>query len=517
MKALLVVLALFTVAIQAAPNHRIGFKYIEGQRPTPPPGAKLVRSTPYFLDGLKERMGFRYDEYAVETAQSPRNITSFDRAQTEVRTLVSQGPKENRINLTILGDGYTSAEKEKFFADAQAAVKGLFDGVAFASYLPLFNIYAVFVPSNVSGLGDGGPIDTVFQLYRAPKGSKRAIYPGDEDALEDALSLAPATDYPIVLANDDYYGGLGGRYAISTRSVLSGMKVLRHELGHNFGEVGEEYDNGDVYYGANASRSPAGSWNQWISGSPQTFEGRILSGGYVWQNLADGPYQAQFRGGASGNTNYLWVSMVGWETDNDVMVSLNGTNVPLTVEKHTDRQFNEVQLPWSETNTLEIKENVKDGDNVLGYAVVYSYPPGYDLTLDKVASFATFDSNGSKSYRPTHNSCIMRNMEIDHFCVVDRENFWHQFLARISLVDSLSVMSVTSAPMVKLQTLPLPGLKITWFEKTSTGRTEIPELANKTEWPANGRTGKFVARVEFQTAEVKVYNNDFAVEKEISL
>jgi hypothetical protein len=123
-----------------------------------------------------------------------------------------------------------------------------------------FNVYAVFVPSKVSGIGDGSPKDTAFRLYRDPAGSKRGIMPGNESALVRAMNMAPATDYPIVLANDDYYGGLGGRWAISTRSRATGLMVLRHELGHNFGEVGEEYDNGYVYRGANASRSIRVPW-----------------------------------------------------------------------------------------------------------------------------------------------------------------------------------------------------------------------------------------------------------------
>jgi hypothetical protein len=518
MRGLFVLLAVFTVAAQATPAGRLGFKSENNQRPLPPPDARRLRSIPFYLDGPPAMLKFHYDEYAVEMQPPARAVKSFNPAGTEVRTLMDQGPKENRINLTILGDGYTQAEKEKFFADAARTVKGLFDGKAFASYLPLFNVYAVFVPSNESGLGDGVSKDTVFKLYRSPRGSKRAILPGDEQALDEALALAPATDYPIVLANDDFYGGLGGRYAISTRSERSSMMVLRHELGHNFGEVGEEYDNGYVYFGANSAETPKGTWNQWITGTPQTFEGRILTGDYVWQNLSGAPYTTKFNGAAAGTTNYLWLSVTGWETQNDVQVRLNGEVLQVPVKNHPDRQFMDVgPLNLAKSNTLDIEEKTKDGDNVLGFAVVYSYPPGYDFTPDRVASFATYDNTGAKHYRPTHNGCIMRDVEADHFCVVDKENFWHQFLGRVSLVDSLSVVTVVGAPMVELRTLPLSGLKITWLQKTSTGLQEVPDLAGQTEWPVNSRRGTYVARVQFQTPEVRVYNETFTVERDISL
>lgn len=168
-----------------------------------------------------------------------RNKAPWDKA--EVKALVKQGPDNNRIVLTILGDGYTLGEKEKFFNDAKRITDDLFKVDTFASYLSLFNVYAVFVPSNDSGITDLKRKDTVFDLYRSPRGSKRGIMPGNRSAIEKALKLAPApADYPIIVANDDFYGGLGGQYAITTRSLTSGSMVLRHELGHNFGNVGEE-------------------------------------------------------------------------------------------------------------------------------------------------------------------------------------------------------------------------------------------------------------------------------------
>ena len=43
------------------------------------------------------------------------------------------------------------------------------------------------------------------------------------------------------------YGGLGGQFVIGTKSATTGTVVLRHEMGHNFINVGEEYDGGNVY------------------------------------------------------------------------------------------------------------------------------------------------------------------------------------------------------------------------------------------------------------------------------
>ncbi|PIS10760.1 MAG: hypothetical protein COT73_07540, partial [Bdellovibrio sp. CG10_big_fil_rev_8_21_14_0_10_47_8] len=178
---------------------------------TPLRGKKILRQIPYYIGERFNAGDALYEEYEVSDAEVSlavqdhllKQVQNFDKVQSEVRDLVVQGPKENRINLTILGDGYTQAEKEKFFADAKRTTEGLFVGKTFASYVPLFNVYAVFVASKESGIGDGSPKNTAFKLFRSPAGSKRGIMPGDESALERALESSPATDYPIVLANDN--------------------------------------------------------------------------------------------------------------------------------------------------------------------------------------------------------------------------------------------------------------------------------------------------------------------------
>lgn len=74
-------------------------------------------------------------------------------------------------------------------------------------------------------------------------------------------------DYPSLIGNDDFYGGLGGEFVISTKSDRTGTVVLRHEMGHNFINVGEEYDNGQVYSGVNAASSLSSlGWTAWLTG-----------------------------------------------------------------------------------------------------------------------------------------------------------------------------------------------------------------------------------------------------------
>jgi hypothetical protein len=490
------------------------------------PGRELIllRSLPYFIAEYDKLSDIQFEEWIVSEENMKqfdlkglnfKSTNSFDliQQQIETKTLIEQGPKENRINLTILGDGYTLAEKNKFFSDADNLVKGLFTDAVFKSYLPLFNVYAVFVPSSASGIGDGAPAGTAFKLYRTPKGSKRAIYPGDESAIESALKYSPATDYPIIIANDEYYGGLGGRYAITTSSKLSGHIVLRHELGHNFGEVGEEYDNGSAYFGANNSRSSVVPWSQWVEGKLKTYESKLVSGNYVWQNLSNKKYQSKFRTDFFPN-GFLYgtISSVGWDTAQDVSLKINNDELKLDGNFNQDRNFYEIEpiknFPSGE-HIFTAEEKIKDGNNVLGFATLFVAPSDYDFTPNKVAAFSTFNEFGSKSYRPTHSSCLMRDMRVNYFCDVDKENIWHKLLSRLRLIDELKVSQKGKEKFYSLKTIPLDGITVEWYKIEKNNQIHMPDLKNKMEWSTQDLNGTYHARVKFITPEVRKYTSAF--------
>jgi hypothetical protein len=450
-------------------------------------------------------------------------------AGSELRTIVEQGPAANRICLTFLGDGYTESEKERFFSDVDRLTKDLFTGSTFASYLPLFNVYAVFTPSRDSGITDGAiKKQTAFGLYRSPAGSKRAIMPGNTSALESALRLAPKTDYPIVIANDDYYGGLGGRYAITTRSIESGAIVLRHELGHNFGNVGEEYDGGQVYSGANSTRSATSpAWAHWVSGRSRAYEMKMLDGQYVWKNLAEGPVRSTFDFPQPNSKGAYWfdvqLSSVGWASADDVVVLLDGQPIAIEGKYTVDRSFFKMKPDRSLApgrHTLEIRNGTIDRDNVLAFANVYAYEGDYAFD-GTYGAFMTYDTFGSVSYRPTHEHCLMRDMATPHFCSVDLENMWIRFLDRMSLIDGLAVKKdPAGARVVSLEAADLPGLDIRWYARSTQGtEQELPEMRGQRQWilAADATYAQLVARVELVTLEVRKPSAKFKAERSLAL
>lgn len=434
----------------------------------------------------------------------------------EVRTLISQGPVANRVNLTIVGDGYTEAERTRFFEDAQRITREMFVGQAFASFLPLFNVHAVFVPSRESGITDVENRDTALGLYRSPKGSKRAIMPGNSEAARRALRLAPATDYAVLLANDEFYGGLGGEFAITTRSLNSGSMVLHHEFGHNISEVGEEYDGGQVYSGANFSRSKNVSWDEWVDGKLKVENGQSLVAAYPWKNLSTGPYAVKFSVPGKAGENILDVdlSSVGWESADDVEVLIDGKVFPVEGIFTHDRSFFRIKDTGEigpGRHELLIRQKKTDGNNVLAAVRIAVYPSDYDLTPGKVAAYPLFNSAGQfVGYRPTHQSCLMRDMRYKKFCPVDQQSIWHNLLRRVDLIDGVEAVKSGSEVNVSITTPDLLGLSIRWYVVKEGREEELTEFRDQKSWQREGLSGKeFAVKVSYKTEEVREYTPDF--------
>lgn len=452
-------------------------------------------------------------ELAHEKAFSPE-ITG-----SEVREIIKQGADNNRIILTILGDGYTLAEKEKYFQDVERMVDDLFREVTFKSYLPLFNIYAVFVPSKDSGITDLVKKDTAFDLYRSPKGSKRGIMPGNKTKIDRALDLVSAyTDYPIIIANDDFYGGLGGRYAITTRSLNSGSMVLRHELGHNFSNVGEEYDGGQVYSGANFSSSKDVPWKHWQkSETTQVHRAKFLTGAYVWQDLTKKDFTDSFDFPDSNDYYFsLKLSSVGWQNADDVHVYLDGKKLELEGVYTEDRSFfytKKTDLTKGR-HTISIKDNSRDGNNVLAYANAYAFPKNYNFNSNVIGAFNVFDNNGrERGFRPSHDDCLMRDMRSKVFCPVDQENIWFKFFKRINLIEKIEEKN----DEFNIKLFKLGQIKVKWFKKSFWGANEeLTHLDNKLTIKKNElKKGKYIIKAYLSHPEIR--KEKIITEREIKI
>ncbi|KXN73688.1 hypothetical protein CONCODRAFT_25466, partial [Conidiobolus coronatus NRRL 28638] len=364
----------------------------------------------------------------------------------EVRKIVDNGNPDNRIDVVFMGDGYTADERTRFFDDISRLTKDMFEGVTFKSWLPLFNIWGIHVPSVDSGIGYDDPKNTPFQLTR-DKGQLRGIFPGNPELAREKCKLTGtnACDYPAILANDDYYGGLGGEFVISTRSERTGTVVLRHEMGHNFIDVGEEYDNGQVYDGVNAASSLSTlGWKNWLSGPLREEREiyRLLE--YPWHDLSKGSRSLNFTSDGKYSRWYLLASVTAAGQADSLEFTLDGKVLPWQSRGSDDREF----YGWygstgfsagQHTLTVRSKTNSTNQNipRMISSVTLHEYgnEKEFKISNDYYSAYPTWDINRKKTYRPTSEGCLMRNMTSPHFCNVCKEGMWYQFLNRISLID----------------------------------------------------------------------------------
>ena len=158
------------------------------------------------------------------------------------RTLV--GPvQSNRLNLVIVGDGFTAAEQQKL---REAAVK--FSQIFFTSKeigthregWSLHVLDAVSVQSGADDPSTNTSVDTLFDGNFGCAGIDRLYCVNDSKVFSYVLQHYPQFDFVLVVGNSTKYGGAGGRLSTYTLHD-SAVDVAIHELGHTFARLADEY------------------------------------------------------------------------------------------------------------------------------------------------------------------------------------------------------------------------------------------------------------------------------------
>ena len=169
-----------------------------------------------------------------------------------VWTLWESGPPETKVDLLLLGDGYTEAELPKFHADVKRLVEKMFAMEPYKSRRGDFNVRAVDLPTSASGIhnprtGDArrGRLGTEYNIFD----SERYALSTDNRAWRDVAAAAPY-DAVEILINNRYYGGGGIFNDHATVAVDTGSAdyIFVHEFGHHFAGLGDEYYTSDVAY-----------------------------------------------------------------------------------------------------------------------------------------------------------------------------------------------------------------------------------------------------------------------------
>jgi len=177
-----------------------------------------------------------------------------------VWTLFENGPPASKVDLLIIGEGYTEVELPKFHADAMRLVGELFEIEPFKSRKGDFNVRAVDLPAAESGVhrpqagvARRTPVSTEYNIFD----SERYALTLDNRALRDVASAAPY-EFLEILINDRYYGGGGIFNAQATAAVDTAFAdyVFVHEFGHHFAALGDEYYTSDVAYATGRTEIP---------------------------------------------------------------------------------------------------------------------------------------------------------------------------------------------------------------------------------------------------------------------
>ena len=239
-------------------------------------------------------------------------------------------------------------------------------------------------------------------------------------------------------------------------------------MGHNFATEGEEYDDGYVYSGYNSAKNINSiPWSRWAD-SPITSEDKLnmLATEHPWAAL-DKPFTLQF---STSSTYKYWkvlVSFSGVEDASAVELTIDGKALTFDSRGTLDRQFYfwkfDNPLPNGQ-HTLQVKQlkqpTLKDprSGSLMGRMIcsldIHEYQNNVFAQFGKVGAFPTWDIRGSKSYRPTNDFCIMRNMTSPRFCPVCVEGMHLNFLQKIRLIDGVDIKCVGKFGLASVKAIP---------------------------------------------------------------
>jgi hypothetical protein len=207
---------------------------------------------------LKERAGSGFREVWEEvwkTVVDPKD-KFVDRSRPPspgaLMELQKMGDPATKVDLLVLGDGYTAAERPKFEKDARRFVEALFSTSPFREHRKDFNVWGLCPAAEESGVSRPSsgiyrrsPVGASYDTF----GTERYVLTTENRALRDVASFAPY-EFIEILVNGQTYGGGGifNQYATVAIDNLWAGYVGVHEFAHQFAGLADEYYTSDVAY-----------------------------------------------------------------------------------------------------------------------------------------------------------------------------------------------------------------------------------------------------------------------------
>jgi hypothetical protein len=189
---------------------------------------------------------------------APEVVRKQGPAPAQPIAIRSAGPSPQKVDLLILGDGYTRADMKKFEADARRLSDHLFAVSPFKERAADFNVWALAVPTQEPGISrpstgvhHASALGTRYDIF----GSERYVLTLDNRALRDIAQYAPY-EFIEILVNNDTYGGGGifGQFSTAAAGNDWANYLFVHEFGHHFAGLADEYYTSPVAYQTGGAR-----------------------------------------------------------------------------------------------------------------------------------------------------------------------------------------------------------------------------------------------------------------------
>jgi len=172
----------------------------------------------------------------------------------QVVAIHESGDPATRVDLLILGDGYTADEHDAFVARARELTDILFATSPFKERKNDFNVWAIAPAATQSGVSRpstqtfrDSPVGATYDAFR----SERYVLTFDNKNMRRIASSTPY-DFIEILTNTEVYGG-GGIYGLFSTAAANSEWVpylFVHEFGHHFAGLADEYYTSAVEYEA---------------------------------------------------------------------------------------------------------------------------------------------------------------------------------------------------------------------------------------------------------------------------
>jgi hypothetical protein len=214
--------------------------------PAPDAPVQLVIKRRDHQNAFREVWSVVIDPHSRMVHRSPPSSTYH------VWQVMKNGDSRDKVDLLLLGDGYTAAEMEKWHKDAQRFCEILFTHAPFREHRSSFNVWAIDTPAEQSGVSrpsDGiwrrSPLGVSYDAF----GSERYALTFDNKRLREIASQAPY-EFVEIIFNDRKYGGGGifNQFATVAADNATSPYVFVHEFGHHFAALADEYYTSDVAY-----------------------------------------------------------------------------------------------------------------------------------------------------------------------------------------------------------------------------------------------------------------------------